>query len=163
MKLSLFHHWRERSGMTLIEVLLSIAVLAALFITIASKFDIGDIFWKLGKTGHQSAVRALGSAIKRYEEDHAGRLPGPSEGVGTMITATEKPICKQTVSAADCTAAGGVSISAITEGGKYLVEIPVDGDFSGPLTLMTGYLIQLVQEGRVRITAATNSGVIFTY
>src|SRR3989344_1000167 len=110
-----FPHRCKHPGMTLIEVMLSIAVLAALFITVASKFDIGDIF------------------------------------------------CKQTVSAADCTAAGGVSISAITEGGKYLVEIPVDGDFSGPLTLMTGYLIQLVQEGRVRITAATNTGVIFTY
>lgn len=149
--------------MTLIEVMLAVGVLAALFITVASKFDIGDIFWKLGKTGHQSAVRAIGSAIKRYEEDHTGKLPGPSEGAGTMITTTEKPICKQTVSAADCTAAGGVSITAITEGGKYLLEIPIDADFTGPLTLMTGYLIQLVQDGRVRITAATNSGVLFTY
>src|SRR3989344_2901178 len=109
MILSFFRHRRTHSGMTLIEVMLSIAILAALFITVASKFDIGDIFWKLGKTGHQSAVRAIGSAIKRYEEDHTGHLPGPSEGAGTMITTTEKPICKQTVSQADCAAAGGVS------------------------------------------------------
>lgn len=149
--------------MTLIEVLLAISVLTALFITVASKFDIGDIFWKLGKTGHQSAVRAIGSAIKRYEEDHTGKLPGSSEGAGTMITAVQKPICKQTVSQAACAAAGGVSITAITEGGKYLVELPVDSDYNDSLVLMTGYLIELVQEGRVRITAATNSGVIFTY
>lgn len=158
-----FPRRQKHPGMTLVEVMLSIAVLSALFILISSKIDIGDIFWKLGKTGHQSAVRALVSAVKRYEEDHMGKLPGPTEGAATMITTTQKPICKQTVSQADCAAAGGVSITAITEGAKYLVELPVDNDYEGALSLMTGYLIQLVEAGRVRITAATNPEVIFTH
>ena len=125
--------------------------------------DIGDIFWKLGKTGDQTAVRAIGAAIKRYEEDHAGKLPGPSSGAATMITNAQKPICKQMVSAADCSAANGVSISELVENQKYMVELPVEAGYDGVSELMTGYLVELMAGGRVQVTAATNTGVTFTY
>lgn len=163
--MTLFHSQRHRTsnGFGLIEVLLSIAILSALFITVSSKIDITDVFWKLGKTGHQTSVRAIGSAVKRYEEDHTGKLPGPAAGESPMITVSQKPICKQTVVALACSAAGGASITELTEDGKYLVEIPVDVDYEAPSELMTGYLIELMANGRVRVTAATNTGVTFTY
>ncbi len=147
----------------MIEVLLSIAILGTLFVTVSSKIDIKDVFWKLGKTSDQTGVRAIGTAVKRYEEDHTGKLPGPAAGESPMITASQKPICKQTVAAAACALAGGVSITELTEGGKYMVEIPIEAAYDAASELMTGYLIELMANGRVRVTAATNTGVTFTY
>jgi len=153
----------QRKGLALLEVLLSISILGALFVTITSKYDIGDIFWKLGKTNQQASVRAIGSALKRFEEDHVGRLPGPTANDSTMITENEKPICKDLFSRAACNAVGAVSISELTVGEKYMVDIPIDLQYESPSIIITGYTIQLVQEGRIRIRATTNSGVSFTY
>src|SRR3989344_265766 len=159
---SLVHRHLHR-GASLIEVLLALSIVSALFNTVSSKFDIADIFWKLGKTGQQTAVRAIGSAIKRYDEDHAGKLPGASPGNPTMITDAERPLCKQEVPEQECKVAGGVSLSELIDGGKYLLEIPIDQKFNASSELMTGYRVQILESGRVKVTAQTNSGVTFTY
>ncbi|HLC75964.1 MAG TPA: type II secretion system protein [Candidatus Peribacterales bacterium] len=163
MYINFFWRRHQQSGATLIEVLLAISIISALFITVTSKFDITDIFWKLGKTGDQTAVRAIGSAIKRYEEQHAGKLPGPTTGLPTMITNAMRPICKQEITPAACAALDGVSISELVENQGYMVEIPVDSKFDGVSELMTGYLVELMAGGRIKITASTNTGVTFTY
>lgn len=120
-----------RKGFTLVEVLLSISVISALFIVTVSKVDIGDIFAKLLSTEGELGSRAIGEALTNYRWDNGGDVPGNSN-----MSSTLKTICKETVSQSDCIAASGVHLNDITP--DYLTKLPVLQGYEEQ-TIDTGY------------------------
>ena len=140
---------RLRKGMTLVEVLLSISVMSALFIAVTSKIDIGDVFAKLLNTGEEIAVRAYGEALTDYRWDNGGDVPGDAN-----LASQLKFICKETVSQGDCIAEGGVYLGALIENQTYLVELIVHQDYVAEAEQRTGYKMAFPfgAGGRVKVT-----------
>ena len=141
---------QKRGGFTLIEILLSVAVLSSLFIFVSSKMDIAAIFAELTSTGEEIGVQAYGKAVGKYRWETEGDIPSNSN-----ITPALKFICKQTVSQADCAAAEGVYFGDFTNLAKY----PIHKDYVAPSELMTGYQIQYPygSGGRARVTVPDES------
>ena len=138
-------HTRKRKGMTLVEALLSVSVLSALFILVQSKIDIGDIFAKLHSTGDEIAVRAIGEAVTNYRWSNEGDLPPAAQ-----VTTDLKYVCKKTVSEEECTTNSGVYLGELVP--DYLDTFPVHDEYGSESELMTGYRIQFpVRGGRVRV------------
>lgn len=141
----------NKKGMTLVEVLLGITVIAVLFALIISKIDIGDVFAKLWSTSDEVGVRAIGSAMGDYRWDNGGEVP-----INANLTSSLKPICKQTVSTIDCATNGGSHLNDLVP--VYINEIPIHKDYNSSAELMTGYQIQYpVSGGRVRVTNTDES------
>ena len=137
--------------MTLVEVMLAIAIIGGLATLILSKIDINAIFAKLGTTQEEVAVRAIGKALTDYRWAHQGDVP-----LDSNITATLKPICKNTVSKEDCDGAGGAYLQALlTEG--YLEKLPVHTSYVAGMELMTGYKVQFPYGTRLRVTNPSGS------
>ncbi|MEK7137451.1 MAG: prepilin-type N-terminal cleavage/methylation domain-containing protein [Patescibacteria group bacterium] len=138
----------RRTGMTLVEVLLSIAILTALFLIVTSSIDIGDIFGKLSSTTDETGVREITRGITAYRWDHEGNLP-----VDAGIGASLKPVCKGEVSKVACDAVGGVYLESVVSGG-YLTEIPVQKDFLAETEVRSGFQVQFpVAGGRLRVVS----------
>ena len=136
---------KQREGFTLVEILLSVAVISSLFIFISSKVNVADVLAELLSTGEEVGVQVYGKAIGSYRWNSGGDLPPNSN-----ITEALKFICKQTVSQADCAADEGVSLNIP----DYITKYPIHQDYEASAERMTGYKIQYPYGpgGRVRIT-----------
>ena len=136
---------KKRSGDTLVGILLAVAILGLLMTYVVSKVDIADVFAKLLTTEDQIAVRALGKAVTDYHMAHTGKLPG-------AITDTVKPICKPTISQAECDAIPGVLLNTLVEEG-FIEKMPIHTTFSQEEEMRTGYSIRMLPSGRVDVTS----------
>ena len=143
----------ERKGNTLVEVMLSVAVLGMLFIIVNSAVDIGDIFAKLLSTGHDVAVRTIGEGITDYRWVNEGNVP-PESG----ITSTLKPVCKETLSQAQCSGSGGVYLGSLMP--DFMAEVPISRDYLDEAEWRAGFEVQFPYGGgeRLRVISTTGSG-----
>ena len=141
---------RERSGFTLIEVVVVMAILVTL---------LGFVYIKLNTIGRTqdaydikrlAAVREINNAVSLYVIDNL-RLPS-SVPTGTEDDA--KDICQETVTGSACTDSpvNGVDLSDLTP--DYLTAIPIDPAMTG--STVTGY--KIYSDGSDTLTIATLLG-----
>jgi len=129
----------SRSGFTLIEMLIVLAVIAILAaITIAAISPSRQIS-SAKSAKHDSNTRALHNAVSEYIIDN-WTLPDATIPVGS---ANALPICKY-----GATASGCVSLDPLIP--EYLVSIPDDPDEPNPL--FSGYMIFQDDTGQMRVT-----------
>lgn len=133
------------AGFTLIEVLLSIAILAALYLIVGNAIDIPAVLLGTHDSTRKHAVKQLENAM--YQDLIAKWQLSADIPEGK---ANAKPICRKGVTQADCDAAGGVKLDDELIP-TYLPDLPVDPKETN--NKLTGYLIYK-QNGRPRIKSA---------
>lgn len=134
-------HTGLRRGFTLVEVLLSIAILAALYLIVGSAIDIPAVLLGTHDSTRKHAVKQLENAmyqhvVKQWEILNATAIP---EG-----EANAKPICRRGIVAATC-----VNLDALIP--DFLPDIPLDPSETN--LNHTGYLVYKAN-GRPRIKSA---------
>jgi prepilin-type N-terminal cleavage/methylation domain-containing protein len=101
-------------GITLIELLLAIGIIAILVSIVLIAINPGTHLSVVRDAQRREEVELIVSAILQYAVDHEGKLP-PGIPVGQ-----EKAICRMHEEGCD-----GVSLALLVEAG-YLKDIPVD-------------------------------------
>ena len=128
-----------RSGFTLIEMLLVVAVIAILagivILAINPSKQLGDT----RNAQRKADVNTILNAAYQYTIDSNGSLPA-------SITTSTSSICK---TSGTCT--GLIDLSVLTANQKYLVSIPFDPASSTPND--TGYTIVKNANGRMTVSA----------
>ena len=134
------HVTRNRSGFTLIELMLVIGIIAVLSgIVIAALSPTRQLgFARDAK--RQSDVNTILSAVYQYSIDNNGTLPGG------IPTGTAREICRT----AATTCVGGVDLDVLS--GSYLVTVPIDPHAPDTGT-GTQYFIKRDTRGRLTVNA----------
>ena len=123
---------RQRSGFTLLEVLIIMAILAILMSFVFLKLKPFARKQQAFDLARRAAVKSIESGVAQYVLDNMALPPGTPTGKPTVA----KNICQEAVKGTDCTiGAGGVDLSGLAP--KYLQVIPVDPAMTG--ALVTGY------------------------
>ncbi|MBI2075091.1 MAG: type II secretion system protein [Candidatus Harrisonbacteria bacterium] len=140
----------KKSGFTLIEVLLVVAIIAILASIVIIAINPARQLSESRNTKRKADVLVILNAVYQYDIDNA-ELPAT---IGTG----ETEICK--TGAASCS--GLIDLSALTNTERYLISIPID-PLGSTVTGGTGYKIYKTTYNRVRVTAprAENGAVIF--
>ncbi len=137
----------KKSGFTLIEVLLVVAIIAILagivIIAVNPSKQLGDS----RNAQRQADVTTILNATYQYSIDN-GSLPPAGGGAGITTAATE--ICA--TGAASCT--GLIDLTPLTALGKYVVSLPKDPQCATTCaTNGTGYKINKDANGRLVVAA----------
>ncbi len=155
---------KTRSGFTLLEVLLVVAIIAILAGIVIVALNPGKQLGDSRNASRKSDVNTILSAVYQYSIDNNGNLPTVIQESVTCATPPYDPaivpiaqtneICKQ--GATSC--ANYIDLSAtIAANQKYLTAIPTDP--SGGSTNGSGYFIAQSTNGRVTVCApATEQG-----
>jgi prepilin-type N-terminal cleavage/methylation domain-containing protein len=130
----------KQKGFTLIELLVVLGIIAILAAIVIIAVNPARQFAISRNTAREANVNSILSATWQYAIDNQGNLPA-------TITDTATEICKTDV--ASC--GGLVDLSVLTADGKYIVKIPEDQ--KGSSTNGTGYFIQKMSNGRIKVTA----------
>jgi prepilin-type N-terminal cleavage/methylation domain-containing protein len=133
----------NRSGFTLLEVLLVVAIIAILagivILAINPSKQLGDT----RNTQRKADVNTILNAVYQYTIDNSGTLP-------PTISTTTTAICLSSISTSSCS--GLVNLTDyLTVNEKYLTAIPRDPQSTS--TTSTGYNIYKTANGRVTVTA----------
>ncbi len=131
---------KKRSGFTLIEVLLVVAIIAILAGIVILAVNPSKQLADTRNSQRRSDVNTIINAVYQYSIDNNGNLP-------SSITVASGDICS--TNAASCT--GLVDLSVLTANGKYLVAIPKDPS-NGNAT-NTKYTVVKDANGRVTVAA----------
>ena len=132
---------RNLLGFTLIELLLVIGILAISSSIVLLALNPTKQLGKARDTQRTSDVNTILNALYQYQIDHSNLPSG-------IPTGTARGICK--VGAASCL--NGVTLTALTDSGTYLVSLPSD-----PQAAVTGtgtnYTIRQESSGRLTVAA----------
>lgn len=131
---------KKRSGFTLIEVLLVVAIIAILAGIVILAVNPSKQLADTRNSQRRSDVNTIINAIYQYSIDNNGNLPA-------SVTITSQDIC--TTGAASCT--GLADMTVLTANGKYLVAMPKDPS-NGDAT-NTKYTVVKDTNGRVTVAA----------
>jgi len=139
----------KRTGFTLIEIMLSIALLMILasitIIAINPSKQLADS----RDAQREADTFTLVQAVYQYASDYEGDFP-------SIITTDETEIC-----ATNATSCEGLSdLSALTDSEKYLIAVPVDPLCASVVSACgqngTGYYIKLTENGRLYVNASSS-------
>lgn len=156
---------KAKSGFTLLEVLLVVAIIAILAGIVIVALNPGKQLGDTRNSNRRADVNTILSAVYQYSIDNNGNLPSviqknvtcatPPYDPAAVPTAPTNEICKQ--GAASC--ANYIDLSTtIAANQKYLTAIPTDP--SGGSTNGSGYFIVQSDNGRVTVCApATEQGI----
>ncbi len=131
---------KKRSGFTLIEVLLVVAIIAILAGIVILAVNPSKQLADTRNSQRRSDVNTIINAIYQYSIDNNGNLPA-------SVTITSQDICS--TGAASCT--GLADMTVLTANGKYLVAMPKDPS-NGDAT-NTKYTVVKDTNGRVTVAA----------
>jgi len=126
---------KYRRGFTLIELLVVMSIVGILASIVIVAVNPRKQFLATRDAGRKQNVGEIVSAINQYIIDQ-GKYPDGShipEGV-----ANAKPLCKHTISAAECNANDGVNLSALAP--TYIHTLPVDSVMPENANC-TGYMV----------------------
>ena len=133
-----------KTGFTLIEILLVIAILAILAAVVIIAINPGKQFGEAQNAQRWSDVRAILDAVHQYSIDNNGALPEQiPEGISCLTGGVD--VCKPDMSC------DGANIDELIADQKYLTTLPVDPTWDEEQT--TGYLIMKSDSGRVSVCA----------
>lgn len=135
---------KSKKGFTLIEILLTIAVIAILAGIVIVAVNPFKQLMDARNTQRSADVTTILNAIYQYTVDEGGNLPA-------TITSTPTAVC-----ATGGTCTGLVDLSVLTAGEKYLTALPKDP--STGTANSTGYNISKSANGRVTVSAPAAEG-----
>ena len=130
---------KNQSGVTLLEVLMTITLLAIL-LSVAIRFVRPNVqFERVRDTERKSEIRAIQLAISQYQKDNNGNVP---EGITTTDISICQPGCTQNSSQIDISQ----ELDIYLENG-----IPIDPLEEGDI--ITGYQVRVSNQGRIIVSA----------
>lgn len=136
---------KSLKGFTLIEILITIVILAILAGLTIIAINPGQNIDDANDVRRRADVNTLLSALSQYQVDNAGSFPSAITATATEISNTGADIC------GDLTP-------------TYLAELPVDptsGSFTSCTTYATGYDVS-VTSGRVTVTATLSDSSAYS-
>lgn len=136
-----------KKGFTLIEVLLSVAIIAILAGIVILAVNPQKQLQDAHSAQRRADVNTILSAVYQYAVDNKGAMPGSN--IPTAPTAAME-VCTSAVSAT-CTTATLADLSSLFTTQTYLTAIPVDP--AGSAANGAGYTIQKTINGRITVTA----------
>lgn len=135
---------KSKKGFTLIEILLTIAVIAILAGIVIVAVNPFKQLMDARNTQRNADVTTILNAVYQYTVDESGILPA-------TITTTPTAVC-----ATGGTCAGLIDLSVLTTAEKYLTSMPKDPS-TGTVN-STGYNIYKSANGRVTVAAPAAEG-----
>ena len=139
----------KKKAFTLIEVLLVVAIIAILAGIVILAINPTRQLSDATEARQQADVVTILDAVYQYAIDNSGSIPA-------SITNTQTEICATGTAALDCTTAGWIDLSVLTDNEVYLTAIPVDPE--GNSTDGAGYTIS--RTGNARVTVESNDGSV---
>jgi prepilin-type N-terminal cleavage/methylation domain-containing protein len=139
------HHSQHRSGFTLIEVLLVIAILTILAGIVIAAINPAKQVGESQNAQRRSDIKAILDAVHEYSIDHSGFLPSESIPIGADCLTDGHDICTPGISC------DGVNIDELITDQTYLTTLPSDP--SSGTGDITGYRIFQTVHGRVGVCA----------
>lgn len=135
----------RKSGFTLIEVLLVIAILAILAAVVIIAINPGKQIAEAQDSQRRSDVRTILNAVQQYALDHAGQFPTElPPGEDCLLEGLD--ICQGDI------LCDGISLADLFLNQVYLTSIPSDPVASD--TEITGYRISVNEGGRVSVCSS---------
>ena len=135
---------KSKKGFTLIEILLTIAVIAILAGIVIVAVNPFKQLMDARNTQRNADVTTILNAVYQYTVDESGTLPA-------TITTTPTAVC-----ATGGACAGLIDLSVLTTAEKYLTSMPKDPS-TGTVN-STGYNISKSANGRVTVAAPAAEG-----
>ena len=142
---------RNRSGFTLLEILLVVAAIGILAGIVILALNPNKQLGDTRNAQRRADVNTILNGVYQYTIDNSGTLPTiPTGTCPTTLPALTFEICKTTATG---TCSTGVDIYTTVVGAtqKYLASMPVDPTVSS--TNGTGYYISKSANGRVTVCA----------
>lgn len=144
-------HGIKKSGFTLIEMLLVVAIIAILAIIVFVALDPLQRFKDTRSARRSADVDTILTALHLYINDNNGTLPtGVSRGMSERQLGTASTGCDTT--AGGCNVANGACLDISSALGTYLKSIPVDPSLS-TTSGRTGYSLIVDSNGIATIRA----------
>ena len=138
---------KQKSGFTLLEVLLVVAIIAILAGIVILAINPNKQLADTRNAERQSDVATILNAVYQYTIDNDGVIPA-------SITTTDTEICDGVGS---CT--GLIDLGVLTTGETYLVAIPQDPQCASVCASNgVGYTIHETANGRITVTAPDAEG-----
>ena len=106
---------KNQKGFTLIEILLTMSIIAILFAVVVFVINPQLRFEEARNSERNIEISTILNAVHQYRLDNNGTLPA-------SITQTQTEICK--TGAVSCV--GLIDLSVLTTNEEYLIEIPID-------------------------------------
>jgi len=136
---------QQKSGFTLLELLLVIAIIAILAGVVILAINPNKQLADARNAQRRQDVLTILDAVYQFTLDNNGNLP-------STITTTQKEICLTGTGTASATCGALVDLEALTNNERYLVRIPVDPS-GATTTFGTGYHILKTANNRVTVIA----------
>jgi len=130
---------KKRSGFTLLEILLVVAIIAVLAGIVILAINPTKQLWVSRDADRRASINTILSAVHQYSIDNS---MNPA-----TLTTTQTEICR--TDAVDCT--GLIDLSVLTDSSVYLISIPIDPTWA--TTNGSGYDIIESANGRISVYA----------
>lgn len=144
---------KNTKGFTLVELLLVVAIISILAAIVIIAINPRKQLDETKDATRKTDMITILDAVYQYTIDTRGTLPA-------NIPSAPNEICRTTATSGQCTLAGLVDLSVLTDNGTYIAAIPVDVDAS--TTNGTGYRISTTTGRRVTVYAIASSTVTAT-
>lgn len=129
----------QKSGFTLIEVLLVIAIIAILAAIVILALNPPRNISQANNAQRRHNIHTILNSVHEYAIDNRGQLP-------STITTVSTEVCK---TGASC--AGLIDLSAVTDQERYVLQIPTDPTSASANG--TGYFINKDTYNRLTVSA----------
>lgn len=132
----------NQKGFTLIEILLTMSIIAILFAVVVFVINPQLRFEEVRNSERNVEISTILNAVHQYRLDNNGNLPA-------SITQTTTEICK--TGAVSC--AGLIDLSVLTTNEEYLIELPIDPNGVCNINGVCYEISKIGNSGRVTVTA----------
>lgn len=138
-----------KSGFTLIEVLLVVAIIAIIAGIVILAVNPRRQIDESNDARRRADVNTILNAIYQYAIDNGGRIP-------TTITTAQTEICLTGTGVASATCGAFIDLESLTNDERYIVAIPVDPG-GATTTFGTGYHINRTSNNRIIVRSVATS------